>query len=207
MADPHLIETKAALRERMGQASDATAAKVDASLDDFSREFIGKSPFLILSTADASGRQDASPKGDGPGFVEVESDRTLLIPDRKGNKLLFGLENILENPQVGVIFLIPGCEETLRVNGRAEITADPAALARLAARGQDALVAVRVHVDEAFFHCAKAFRRSALWKPDTWQPHKVSFGAIFAAKLDKADDVSVVESIDAAIEQDYQDNL
>jgi len=207
MTDPHRIENVSQLRERMGQASPATAAKVDDRLDAFGRDFIARAPFLVLSTADAHGRQDASPKGDAPGFVEVVDDRTLLIPDRKGNRLLYGLENILANPAVGLLFMVPGCEETLRINGRAEITADPELLQRLAARGQDALVAIRIEVQESFFHCAKAFRRSALWKPETWQPHRVSFGEIFAAKAQKPGDPAIVENIDAAIEQDYQENL
>ena len=207
MADPHRIENLAQLRERMGEPSPATAAKVEGKLDDFARDFIARSPFLVLSTADVEGRMDASPKGDAEGFVAVADDHTLLIPDRKGNKLLMGLENILANPQVGLIFLIPSCEETLRVNGRAEITTDPEVLSLLAARGQDALVAIRVTVDEAFFHCAKAFRRSALWKPETWKPHKVSFGEIFARKIDRASDKEIIDNVDAAIEQDYTENL
>ena len=207
MSDPHRIETLEQLRERMGEFSPATAAKVESKLDDFAREFIARSPFLILSTADARGRQDASPKGDGEGFVAVADEATLLIPDRKGNKLLMGLENILENPHVGLIFLVPSCEETLRVNGRAEITADPEVLSQLAARGQDALLAIRVTVDEVFFHCAKAFRRSALWKPETWKPHKVSFGEMFAAKIARKGDREVIDGVDAAIEQDYRENL
>jgi PPOX class probable FMN-dependent enzyme len=207
MTDAHRIETVEQLRERMGTPSPGLEGKVLERVDRFAREFIARSPFLILSTADAEGRMDASPKGDAEGFVAVADDRTLLIPDRKGNKLLMGLENILENPHVGLIFLVPGCEETLRVNGRAEITADPEILASLAARGQDALVAIRVAVDEVFFHCAKAFRRSSLWKPETWRPHKVSFGEMLAERIARPGDREVIQNVDAAIEQDYRDNL
>lgn len=207
MSDPHRIETVEQLRERMGHPSAAVTGKLDEHIDDFARAFIARSPFLVLATADADGRQDASPKGDGEGFVAVADERTLLIPDRKGNKLLMGLENILANPRVGLIFLVPSCEETLRVNGRAEITADPEVLASLAERGQDALVAIRVSVEEVFFHCAKAFRRSALWRPETWRPHRVSFGEMLAARIDRADDGELVEKVDAAIEQDYRENL
>src|SRR5205814_7712122 len=127
---------------------------------------------------------DVSPKGDGPGFVAVHGDDTLLIPDRKGNKLIFGLQNILANPRVAVIFLVPGTEETLRIQGSAELTADPAVLDRLAARGQPARLAIRVHVDACFFHCAKAFKRSRLWQPETWPDRrKISFGKLVAPKL------------------------
>ena len=207
MSSRHRIETVEQLRERMGEPSAAVAAKVGDGLDAFARDFIAHSPFLVLSTADGAGRQDASPKGDAPGFVRVIDDRTLAIPDRKGNKLLYGLENVLQNPQVGLIFLIPGCEETLRVNGRAEISTDPELLASMAARGQDALLAIVVRTEEVFFHCAKSFRRSALWKPETWQPYQVSFGRIMAAKLERADDRALVEGVDAAIEKDYVENL
>jgi hypothetical protein len=207
MSDPHRIENVEQLRERLGHASPATAAKVESKLDEFAARFIARSPFLILSTAGTDGRQDVSPKGDAEGFVAIADDSTLLIPDRKGNRLLMGHENILQNPRVGLIFLVPGCEETLRVNGRAEITADPAILSSLAARGEDALVVLRVNVEEVFFHCAKAFRRSALWKPETWRPLNVSFGEMFAAKIARADDRVLIENVDNAIEQDYRENL
>ncbi len=153
-----------------------------------------------------AGRLDVSPKGDAPGFVAVDDERTLLIPDRKGNKLVFGLQNILETGRAGLIFLVPGTTETLRVNGRAEITADPAVCARLSARGQSALLAIRVTVEECFFHCGKALLRSSLWKPETWPTDvRVSFGTMLAEKL--GGDAGVARQIDAAIEDDYQNNL
>ncbi len=207
MGDAHRIESVERLRERMGQPSEFVTGKVNDFVDDFAREFIARSPFLVLSTADAEGRQDASPKGDGPGFVAIEDEKTLLIPDRKGNKLLYGLENILANPHVGLLFLIPGTEETLRINGRAELTEDPEVLRRLEARGQDALLAIRVTVDECFFHCAKAFRRSSLWKPETWKPHEVSFGAMFARRIGRDGDAELVSNVDAAVETDYREEL
>lgn len=207
MGDVHRIDSVAKLRERMGQPSEFVSGKVNDFVDEFAREFIARAPFLVLSTADADGRQDASPKGDGPGFVHVADDKTLWIPDRKGNKLLYGLENILANPHVGLLFLIPGTEETLRVNGRAELTEDPGVLDALEARGQSALLAIRVSVDECFFHCAKAFRRSSLWKPETWKPHQVSFGEMFAKRIDRGDDRELVENIDKGVEHDYQTEL
>jgi predicted pyridoxine 5'-phosphate oxidase superfamily flavin-nucleotide-binding protein len=129
--------------------------------------------------------------------------RTLVIPDRPGNKLVFGHLNILRNPHVGLIFMIPGTPETLRVNGRAELTRDPQLLKRLAARGRPAILATRVEIDECFFHCAKAFIRSNLWKPDRWgEKHRVSFGEMFGAGNPDA-----VKAIDNAIKTDYRDNL
>src|SRR5262249_23867760 len=165
-----------------------------------------RSPFVIMSTADAQGNQDASPKGDGPGFVAVEDDHTLVIPDRKGNQLVFGLQNLLENPHIGLIFLIPGTGETLRINGTAEITRDPAVLERLAARGKVAQLAIRVRVRECFFHCAKAFLRAQLWKPTAWaEPHRVSLGAVTSKRFGAGEDVA--KQIDDLIAEDYRTNL
>jgi PPOX class probable FMN-dependent enzyme len=194
------------LRAVMGEPNPLTSVKLWRKLEPAAVDFIKASPFLLLSTADKDGNQDVSPKGDGAGFVVVENENTMVIPDRKGNRLLFGLQNILENPRVGVIFLVPGTDETLRVNGRAELTSDPAVLKRLSARGQPALVAIRVRVEQCFFHCAKAFKRSRLWQQDSWpERQKVSFGKLLAEKVGGGD--SMAERIDAAIEEDYRKNL
>jgi hypothetical protein len=205
MADPHRIEDLATLRAHFGEPSPVTQMKVWSTLDPAAAAFIAASPFVLLATADAHGNADVSPKGDAPGFVAVEDDRTLLVPDRKGNKLVFGLQNILANPHVALLFLVPGTNETLRVNGRAELTRDPAVCERLAARGAPALLAIRVAVDECFFHCPKAFLRAALWRPDTWTPHRVSFGEIFAPKL--GGDAALARQIDDALAADARDNL
>ncbi len=200
------IESSEQLRSLIGEPHPLTQKKVFRALDETALAFIKRSPFIVLSTADAGGNQDASPKGDGPGFVAVENENTMLIPERKGNKLTFGLSNILDNPQVGIIFLVPGTNETLRVNGTAELTNDPALLDRLAARGAPALLAIRVTVKECFFHCAKAFLRSQLWKPETWGEHEqISFGKILAAKV--GGDESMAAQIDQSIEHDYKTNL
>jgi uncharacterized protein len=160
----------------------------------------------VLATADADGNQDASPKGDGPGFVAVEDARTLVIPERKGNRLMFSLRNILANPRVGIIFLVPGTDETFRVNGTAELSDDPDLLVRLTARGAPALLTIRVTVQECFFHCAKAFIRSQLWKPESWpERRKISFGKLLTAKVGGGDDLA--RQIDQAIDEDYKTNL
>jgi len=204
--DPHGIRTPEALRAIVGAEIPGLSLKNEARLSEFAVEFLARSPFLVLSTADAAGNLDASPKGDGPGFVLVEDERTLAIPDRPGNKLVYGHLNILANPKVGVLFLIPGTPETLRVNGTAELTADPELLRRLSARGKPAVLAIRVHVEESFFHCAKAFIRSQLWKPDSWPGrHKISFGQMFAKKTGA--DENAARAVDAAVEADYRDNL
>jgi len=204
--DPHQIRSEDELRELIGESNPVIEAKVFDALDAFSRDYLAHCPFLVLSTSDENGQLDASPKGDTPGFVSVEDDRTIVIPDRPGNKLAFGHQNILRNPHVGVIFMIPGTPETLRVNGRAELTRDPELLDRLAARGRPAVLAIRVHIDQCFFHCAKAFIRSNLWKPDLWaEPHRVSFGEIFAAK--SGGDAATARGYDEAIEKNYREEL
>jgi PPOX class probable FMN-dependent enzyme len=205
-SDAFLIKTPEALREIVGAEQPGIAMKVLRELDEFAIDFLARTPFLVLSTSDANGNLDSSPKGDAPGFVVVEDDNTLLIPDRPGNKLIFGHLNILENPKVGLLFMIPGTPETLRVNGTAELIADPEVLGRLSARGRPAVIGIRVHIDECFFHCAKAFIRSNLWKPDKWaERYRVSFGAMFAKKT--GGDEQAAETFDAAIDADNRDNL
>ena len=221
------IRTEAQLRAVIGDEVPGIADKNIDHLDQFALDYISKSSFLMLSTADAQGNMDTSPKGDAAGFVEAVDAHTLLIPDRPGNKLAYGHLNILQNPQLSLIFLIPGTPETLRVAGLGSLTADPAVLARLAARGKPATLALEVKVTEVFFHCAKAFIRSKLWQPESWsERHKVSFGEMFAknrrAKMASADkdespglsigdsdtpDEVLAEVIDSAVEQDYRENL
>jgi PPOX class probable FMN-dependent enzyme len=205
-ASDHRITTISQLREIIGEPSSLTAKKVLRELDQMAIDFISRSPFLVLGTADAEGNLDVSPKGDGPGFVAVEDANTLLVPDRRGNKLLFTFRNILANPQVAMIFMIPGTEETLRVSGIAELTADPSLLTRLSARGTPAQLAIRVAVRECFFHCAKAFIRSQLWKPESWNaPVRISWGKYLAEKTGAGAEVAT--KIDRAVEQDYKNNL
>jgi PPOX class probable FMN-dependent enzyme len=198
------ITTVEELRKRMGEPNPATKLKVFDALDAQMTAFIARSPFCMLATADAEGRQEVSPKGDGPGFALVEAEDSLVVPDRKGNKLCFGLQNILANPQVGLIFLVPGTDETLRVNGRAELDTDPALLARLSARGQPALLAIRVRIDRCYFHCARAFLRAELWNPDTWPERvRISFGRQLAPRL--GGDAELAEKIDTALEEGRND--
>lgn len=151
-----------------GEPSEVARKKEIPALDVHARTFIERSPFLLLGTADAEGRCDVSPKGDEPGFVRVLDDHHLVIPDRPGNKRLDGMRNILANPHVGIIFLIPGNDFTLRVNGRAAITRDPALLQSLEAKGKVPLLAIGVTVEEVFLHCARSFRRGLLWDPASW---------------------------------------
>lgn len=162
------VTSEAELRALIGRPSNLALAKEHRTLDVHCREFIARSPFLLLATSGGTGQCDVSPKGDAPGFVLVLDERRLLIPDRPGNKRADGMQNLLQNPHVGLIFLIPGVEETLRVNGRAWIVRDEDLLARCETKGKVPTLGIGVEVEEAFIHCAKAFKRSGLWEPSRW---------------------------------------
>jgi hypothetical protein len=206
-ADNGRIENADRLREVVGEPVPGIDLKVYDKIGPEAQAYIARSPFLVLSTSDVDGNVDSSPKGDDPGFVVIEDEQTLLVPDRPGNKLAYGLHNIIGNPHVGILFMVPGTTETLRVNGTAVLLDDPALLDRLAARGKPAVLVIRVAVDECFFHCSKAFIRSKLWKPDSWpEKQKISFGKMFADRL-AADDESLPATIDAMVEEDYRTNL
>jgi hypothetical protein len=159
------IADPAALRAHMGQISSMAARKVLPRLDRHCRRFIELSPFLVLATADAEGGVDASPRGDPPGFVQIVDDSTLIIPDRPGNNRVDSFGNILSAPGVGLIFFVPGIDETLRVNGTARLLAEQEALAGLEVNGKAPRTGLVVRVEEAFFHCGKALKRAHLWDP------------------------------------------
>jgi hypothetical protein len=163
-----VIETRDQLRAVVAEPSELVTRKCLASLDRHCGTFIARSPFLLLASADREGNVDVSPKGDPPGFVRILDRQTLAIPDRPGNQRADSMENILQNPKVGLIFLIPGKTETLRVSGVATIVRDPALLDSMAIRGQRPKLAIVVEVEEAFFHCSKCMIRSRLWQPDQW---------------------------------------
>jgi uncharacterized protein len=164
----HVIGSEAELRELIGTPTSRSLLKERTGLDEHSRRFIAHSPLILIATAGSDGRCDVSPKGDGPGFVLVLDDRRLVIPDRPGNKRLDGMSNLLANPQIGLLFLVPGREETLRVNGRACITRDPDILQRCTAHGRTPALAIGVEVEQCFLHCAKAFRSAHLWATEHW---------------------------------------
>ena len=160
------ITTQAQLRQIYAQPNARAVKKQLDSLDTHCRRFLELSPFFVLSSANAQGHADASPRGGPPGFVHVVDERTLLIPDHPGNNRLDHMTNLLERPEVGMVFLIPGVDETLRVNGTAEIRDDEDLRTRVATNGKLPKTVLRVTVREAYLHCAKALMRSRIWDPD-----------------------------------------
>ena len=154
------------LRTLYAEPKERSLRKQLDRLDVHCRRFIELAPLVVLASVDSVGRVDASPRGGDPGFVKVEDERTLLLPDRPGNNRLDSLANVVERPQVGLLFFLPGVDEMLRVNGQAEIRTDPDLLERFATNGRSPRTILAVHVDEAYLHCAKALMRSRLWDPD-----------------------------------------
>ncbi len=169
------ITTEADLREAIGgHASGRAATKVRATLHPLQIEWLEASPFCVIATSDAAGNCDASPKGDPAGhLVHVLDERTVVIAERPGNKRADGYLNVLANPHVGIISLIPGRNDTLRINGRARLVRDAPFFDDLAVRGQRPVLAMVIEIDQVFSHCPKAFMRSRLWDPATWRPDAV----------------------------------
>ena len=161
-----VITTESDLREIFGWPTERAANKQIDRLDQHCRAIIAKCPFLLLGTSNVSGRCDVSPKGDYPGFVRVMDDKTIAIPDLPGNNRLDTLTNIINNPQVGLIFMIPGMNETLRINGKVRLVRDADLLESMAYKGKLPKLAIVVDVEEVFTHCPKAFLRSKLWSEE-----------------------------------------
>lgn len=161
------IDTQEKLRAIYGDPIEIAVAKCLTALDPHCKHFIGLAPFAVISSADANGDADVSPRGDGPGFIKVLNDNTIVMPDRPGNNRVDTLSNIIENPKVGMLFFVPGVNETLRLNGLAEISTDPELLVLFADTPKPPITAIKVTVEEAFLHCAKSLMRSKLWDAGT----------------------------------------
>ncbi len=199
------IRDEQELRTFYGSPNFRAARKQMDKLDKHCRHFISLSPFLVLATAGEKGT-DASPRGDAPGFVAVVDDHTLIIPDRPGNNRVDSMTNIMENPNVGLLFMVPGIKETLRVNGKASVTAEPPLLEPMSARGKVPRSGLVIKVEEVYLHCAKALIRSKLWDPET-QVERSAFptlGQIFKDQIDEVDDA---EETDRAIQEGYTTRL
>jgi len=165
-----IVKTEEELRSITGYPSELVKRKAISYIDHHCRDFISRSPFVIISTADSSGSCDASPRGDMPGFVLVLDEKRLVIPERPGNRRIDSMRNILSNPQIGLLFLIPGLGETLRINGKAFLVKDGDLLEQMTVHGKKPLIGIVVEVEECFIHCAKAFKRSRLWETESWEP-------------------------------------
>ena len=183
------ITTVEQLTELIGTPLPAVANKERDRLDDLDLRWLQVSPFCVVATSDADGNVDASPKGDPAGqLAYVIDDRTIAVAERPGNKRADGYHNILSNPHVGLIFLIPGRGDTLRINGRARLVSDAPFFDQMIVKGHRPLLALVVEIDTIFHHCAKAFLRSQLWKPETWQPDAMPTRAEIAKRTDKKDE-------------------
>ncbi len=203
----HVVKSIEELRDKVGEPSELARKKQIPALDAHCRAFIARSPFVLVATASASGQCDVSPKGDAPGFVQVVDDHRLFLPDRPGNRRFDGMRNIVENPHVGLIFLIPGREETLRVNGQAYIVRDPVLLERATAMGKRPDSGIGVLVEEVFLHCAKAFKRSKLWQRDTW-PDPASVPSMARMLLDQAKPAGMtLEDLEKRLQLGYTTQL
>jgi len=206
----HVITSVADLRAKFPPTHPIAVVKCLDHLDIHARDFISRAPFLCIGTQDADGTADVSPRGDPPGFVYILDDKTLAIPDRRGNNRLDTQANIITNPSVSLLFMIPGYDETMRINGQAEITCDPDLLARMAVNGKAPSTAIVVTVSEMFIHCAKAFRRSKLWDPEHRQNRK-DMPSLMKIVLDQTsgapDDPKEMTKLDEDLEESYRTRL
>jgi PPOX class probable FMN-dependent enzyme len=172
------------LRELVGSPNEKAANKVRATLHELDRLWLAASPMCLVATAAADGSCDLSPRGDPPGSTHVLDERTIALPDRPGNRRVDGFLNSLENPHVGLLFLVPGRGDTLRINGTAELLDDAPFFDEMVVKGHRPRLALLVHVEEVFFHCSKAFLRSALWDPSTWAPGEVPSRSVIVKALE-----------------------
>ncbi len=203
------ITTEDQLEAVNGSPNPATMAKKISSLEQHARAFIARCPFAVLATHSEHGT-DASPRGDGPGFIQVLDDQTLLIPERPGNRIADSLRNIMANPKAALLMMIPGMNETLRVNGQAWITDHGPYLQTLAVAGKPPKLAIVLEVEELYFHCPKAYIRSKLWEPEHFMDRSdlPSMGRMLLEQIQgqsAADEAAA--NLDQRLEQDVRDNL
>lgn len=197
-----IIHTVDELRALYPPVLERARLKTQTRLDRHTRSFLEKCPFLTLSTQGPGGA-DVTPRGDAPGFIHILDDTTIAIPDWRGNNRLDSLSNIVENPQVGLLFFIPGVQETLRLNGTAVITADPEILARWTVNGNHPATALLITMREAFLHCGKALIRSKLWHDD-YKSEMPPYGQMLKDQIQVED---TAEAMQASIEDAYKNKL
>ena len=199
------VTSEEELRELVGSPLARTVSKDRTALHDLDKQWLAESPFCLVSTADAAGKCDASPKGDPAGFTHVLDDTTIAIPERPGNRRADGFTNVLTNPHVGLIYMIPGRGDTLRVNGRARIVRDAPFFDEVIVKGHRPAVALVVEIEQIFHHCAKAFLRSGLWKPETWSPDTLPRRARIAKVVERSE--ADIEELDRYYGPEYANRL
>jgi len=204
------ITDEGSLRSMFDAQTVLAVHKVQPSLDKYARAFIRRSPFLCIGTQDREGKADVSPRGDPAGFVKILDEHTLAIPDRTGNNRLDSLVNILANPAVGLLFVVPGFDDTLRIGGTASLSTDPEILRGMSVNDRVHKLAILVRVSEVFMHCAKAFRRSHLWDPAYFQDRRemASLSKIILDQTTGApSDPAAMRKIDDDLEEEYKRTL
>ncbi|MEV5509683.1 pyridoxamine 5'-phosphate oxidase family protein [Streptomyces orinoci] len=199
------ITDPAELRALLGEPLPRVAHKERPCLSEIDRQWLAHSPFCLVATSAADGSCDVSPKGDPAGFTLVLDDRTIVLPERPGNRRADGFHNVLSNPHVGLIYLVPGRSDTLRINGRARLLSDAPFFDRMTVRGHRPRVALLVEVEEVFYHCSKAFLRSELWRQETWNPEAVPSRARIAQAMERPEDS--LEELERYYGPDYARNL
>lgn len=199
------ITTEEELRDLVGPVNPVVFRKASPVLREFESQWIRNSPFCLIATSAADGSCDVSPRGDPPGFVRILDERTIAVPDRPGNRRIDTWRNVLQNSQVGMIFLIPGRGDTLRVNGRARLIRSAPFFEEMVVRGNRPRLALLVHIEEAYFHCAKSFMRARLWDPEAWNPDAVASRARIAQATEWAE--ASLESLEHRYGPEYQRHL
>lgn len=205
-----MISDEQSLRGLYEAPHTLASLKSQPLLDKHAQDFIRRAPFICLGTQNVNGKADVSPRGDPVGFVQIVDDHTLAIPDRPGNNRLDSLVNILSNPSVGLLFIVPGFDDTLRVNGQASLVTDPELLSRMSVNGRTPKLAIVVKVQEAFLHCAKAFRRSHLWNPEHIQDRS-EMPSLMKILMDQTigapNDDGEMRKMDEGLEADYRGSM
>ena len=182
------VTSMAELRELLGEPGPRSVYKERATLHDYDRQWLANSPFCMIATSAADGSCDVSPKGDPAGFTVVLDDTTIAIPDRPGNRRADGFLNLLSNPHIGLVYLIPGRRETLRINGTARLVRDAPFFDQMIVKGHRPSLALLVSIEQIFFHCGKAFMRSGLWQPQSWQPDVLPSHACIVKSVQRTDE-------------------
>ena len=200
------VSTREELRALYRAPGEGAVRKELRRLDPHARNFLARSPFVLIGTQDEQGNADVSPKGDRPGFCAALDEMTVAIPDRPGNNRLDSWENVIVNPAVGLVFLIPGMNETLRINGEGRLTADRELCERLGVEGRPALAVLVVKIRAVYMHCAKAFMRSQLWAPQTW-PDRAELPTLGQILRDQLALKQTREELDASLAEGYRKSM